>query len=49
MYIGKKREEIICSDIILSYFNGRNREFYKMYVEPENTPGVESGKECGEI
>ena len=38
MYIGKEREKIICSDRILSYFNGGNRELYKMYVESVESP-----------
>lgn len=42
MYIGKEKEEIICSNMILSYFNDKNRELYKIYVESvEDTPGVQ--------
>ncbi|ETI89116.1 MAG: hypothetical protein Q607_CBUC00182G0096 [Clostridium butyricum DORA_1] len=33
MYIGNKKEEFICSNIILSYFKDNNRELYKEYVE----------------
>ncbi|MBZ9688090.1 transposase [Clostridium estertheticum] len=33
MYIGKVKEKLICSDRLLSYFNNKNRELYKTYVE----------------
>ena len=33
MYIGNEKENFICSNIILSYFKGGNRELYKEYVE----------------
>lgn len=33
MYIGKEKEDIVRSEIILSYFIGDRRELYKRYVE----------------
>lgn len=34
MYIGEKKEKIICSDIVLCYFKkGNKRELYKEFVE----------------
>ncbi|KZL88578.1 transposase [Clostridium magnum] len=33
MYIGNKKENLICSSYLLSYFNSENRELYKKYVE----------------
>lgn len=33
MYIGCKRQKLISSNKILSYFNGNNRKLYKEYVE----------------
>lgn len=32
-YIGSKKEKLICTDRILSYFKDKNRELYKNYVE----------------
>lgn len=36
MYIGREKEKLICSDIILSYFKDKNRELYKKYIEMGN-------------
>ncbi|QAT40532.1 transposase [Clostridium sp. JN-9] len=33
MYIGNQKENLICSGRLLSYFNSKNRELYKKYVE----------------
>ena len=33
MYIGKDKEKLICSDTLLSYFNNKNRESYKKYID----------------
>lgn len=40
MYIGKEKEKLICSELLLSYFKGNieNRKLYRKFVE--STPGV---------
>ena len=41
MYIGNQKENLICSEGLLSYFNNKNRELYKRFVESAiSTPGV---------
>jgi putative transposase len=40
MYIGKEEENLICSDRLLSYFNNKNKELYKKYVESAITVEV---------
>jgi putative transposase len=37
MYIGKDKEKLIYSDRLLSYFNNKDRELYKKYVEYDIT------------
>ena len=36
MYLGTRKEDIIHSEILLSYFRGDKRELYKRYVECAN-------------
>jgi len=35
MYIGNEKESLIYSERLLCYFNDKNRELYKRYVESE--------------
>jgi putative transposase len=35
VYIGKKKESIVQSEILLSYFRGNRKELYRRYVEGE--------------
>ena len=37
VYIGKRKESIVNSEILLSYFIGDRRELYRRYVEGENS------------